>query len=768
MKKSNFWSLINQYSIEIPTIQRDYTYGRKSVQDIKKQLVTKLLTVEESVPLHLDFIYGRLQGKDNFNLLDRNKQSIDTLLSSLSHYAKSININVQTSTEIGSRESADNITFIPLDGQQRLTTLFLLHWYIAIKLAKKEALKILSNFSYATRQSSTDFLAFITQKFELPQSDDTSIRDLLEGHEHFFVSWKKDPTVHSCLVVIEEVAQQIKEHKIDIVTLWDKLTQTPLVTFDFFDLDDFDQTDELYVKMNARGKKLSDFENFKAWLIKNFKDNPDIEQIEAWQKKLDITWNDYFWDNKLASQTETDTAYLSFFKEMYLGDYVGSIKDETEGEEAIQSLISDDLSCLKAVFDKDKAFSKYLATYFNFLDVQADYFTEGIAINKAFIGGEFILSNIFFSKANDPKAEKKSIGFNWWHRAFYFSVSRYIIRFKEIEDKKNDFQHYIRLVSNLIYNTTIDTPELYKSAISSITNILNELEEKNIQIFLSNNSENITFFDTAQIEEEKKKNALVVEDSKWRELLTRAENIHYLYGQIHVIFDLAKEGDKVIFEKFLKYTEIVEKVFDDTILSDSTYLLFRNIAIHASNDEELFIKKGANKGYPLRNSSGTLRTRNENWRHYFKEEEKLTLLKKVLDSLKDGDDIKTTLTGNLTKYTEKTAHEYSFRYTIIKTPDVLAYSKKNLVRKIENGYYLMNSTQIHGKYRELYTYAYTIEKGKKDIHRESKTINGLDNTGIALANEKDIIYFDRHKACFVKKEGEKEIKEDKQLDKLFD
>ena len=75
--------------IEIPLIQRDYAQGRDmpKVEDIRRRFVGALKkALINNEPITLDFVYGEI---DN------------------------------------------NRTLIPLDGQQRLTTLFLLHWYIA-------------------------------------------------------------------------------------------------------------------------------------------------------------------------------------------------------------------------------------------------------------------------------------------------------------------------------------------------------------------------------------------------------------------------------------------------------------------------------------------------------------------------------------------------------------------------------------------------------------------------------------------------------------
>ena len=77
--------------VRIPMIQRDYAQGRASwvnprerfLKDIRKALMLG------GKPLHLDFVYGIQQEEDG------------------------------------------RAAFSPLDGQQRLTTLFLLHWYLA-------------------------------------------------------------------------------------------------------------------------------------------------------------------------------------------------------------------------------------------------------------------------------------------------------------------------------------------------------------------------------------------------------------------------------------------------------------------------------------------------------------------------------------------------------------------------------------------------------------------------------------------------------------
>ncbi len=109
--------------IEIPILQRDYAQGRKDggVPHIRKAFLEVLhgaLTGSEAVGL--DFVYGEVEDG----------------------------------------------RMIPLDGQQRLTTLFLLHWYLAARCCVSgDECDFLGKFTYKTRYSARDFCAhLITQR----------------------------------------------------------------------------------------------------------------------------------------------------------------------------------------------------------------------------------------------------------------------------------------------------------------------------------------------------------------------------------------------------------------------------------------------------------------------------------------------------------------------------------------------------------------------------------------------------------------------------
>ena len=162
----------------------------------------------------------------------------------------------------------------PLDGQQRLTTLFLLHWYIAEKEGKiidTVVEKQLKKFTYETRISSREFCEKLiedgivftellgTDYYEEDEAKpkNNELSKTIIDSSWFFLSWKKDPTIKSMLTMLDSIHQTFKNE----IEVWDKLNN---ITFHYIELENFGLSDDLYIKMNARGKQLTAFENFKS------------------------------------------------------------------------------------------------------------------------------------------------------------------------------------------------------------------------------------------------------------------------------------------------------------------------------------------------------------------------------------------------------------------------------------------------------------------------------------------------------------------------
>ena len=242
--------------IVIPIVQRDYAQGRETpeVKRIRDRFLTVLYdAVVNDKPTILDFIYGNVEDH----------------------------------------------RLIPLDGQQRLTTLFLLHYYIAMhELIPEEERDFLKEFTYKTRISSREFCKHLVG-FE-PDFSQPSLSKQINDQAWFLLEWENDPTVRAMLVMLDSIHE--KFHSTSGV--WPKLIGDA-ITFYFLPLNKMGVTDELYIKMNSRGKPLSAFEHFKAELELKMKEVSQASEgeeqerivalVERISTKIDREWTDLLW-----------------------------------------------------------------------------------------------------------------------------------------------------------------------------------------------------------------------------------------------------------------------------------------------------------------------------------------------------------------------------------------------------------------------------------------------------------------------------------------
>ncbi len=211
--------------ILIPMIQRPYAQGRKSQKSIREKFLHDIfaaLANNDVEKLELNFIYGTFIKED------------------------------------------DNNTFELLDGQQRLTTLFLLHWYVAAREALHNDAttslpEYLKRFEYQTRTTSTAFLKkLFSAKLHLGEKPSKTIRQA----SWYSKNYDKDTTIVSMLRMLDAINDKYESCE-------SKPTYEALQKLKFYvlELNGFGLSEELFIKMNARGLQLTSFENFKADLV---------------------------------------------------------------------------------------------------------------------------------------------------------------------------------------------------------------------------------------------------------------------------------------------------------------------------------------------------------------------------------------------------------------------------------------------------------------------------------------------------------------------
>lgn len=239
---TNFAEFFQKYNIEIPLIQRDYVQGSNKQAKKRDEFIDSLFEslTDHTQTCELDFIYGVCV--DGF--------------------------------------------FQPLDGQQRMTTLFLLHWFLMTKsrIQDAQATEILIRnlayteriFTYKTRRSSTVFCQKLAQYQQKALNEGMTMADDICQQSWFSEDWILDPTIEAMLQMLNAMDRKFSVLKhADPVMMLQRLLKTKAINFDKLNMGKYKLNDSLYIKMNARGKQLTEFENWKAKFIKFLEDTYD-------------------------------------------------------------------------------------------------------------------------------------------------------------------------------------------------------------------------------------------------------------------------------------------------------------------------------------------------------------------------------------------------------------------------------------------------------------------------------------------------------------
>lgn len=501
-KQYTFWELIKNYKIVIPIIQRDYAQGRDSskISEIRERFLNTLFEMidnkEKSVDL--DFIYGSIK-------LFKNSES-----------------------------ESEDVIFTPLDGQQRLTTLFLLHWYLSREedgSIPKKYTEILKNFTYETRTSSKEFCCeLISNSIVIVEKQ--SAKESIINSSWFFLAWQKDPTIKSMLNMIEDIHKKFINNRSELFSSLISTEERP-ITFQFLELNNFGLTDSLYIKMNARGKPLTEFENFKAKFEQFLESNKttNFENIsKEFSMKIDGDWTDFFWKHRDKNQIDGALMrYFLFISEMlYYKDNIEQLvylKDEPEFNfEQIENIY----------LDSNGENIKFLFNSFDLLHTIGEMhgvFDELFAKNIYEVGKVNIFSEDIdlFQKCLNSK------DFGIFEKVLFFTIIQYMI-YNQTHLVDDPLKEKVRILRNLLlrvrqqnqtkFNSNLRYENMSKFIESSIT-----LIESDDLISV----ESLSGFSKDSFDFEKNKKELVVKYPSIEALINELEDNKLLQASIHNI-----------------------------------------------------------------------------------------------------------------------------------------------------------------------------------------------------------------------------------------
>lgn len=539
-QRLKFTDLLGRYDhIVIPAIQRDYAQGRedKKATEVRKTLLDDIFSNKDEIDFNLVF---------------------------------------------GSQEEYGGKTcFIPVDGQQRLTTLFLLYLYnYKVNGVQTDGL---NKFTYETRRAAADFCKAIVDVDNDWENQKDKLSDSIKDCNWFMQYWNQDPTVISMLRMLDDI-QDIQKRAPE----GDFSKKLDRITFYFYDLKQNGLNETLYIKMNGRGKPLTAFENLKAAIdnILPKESNYDFKEIsdeangsnfkENWQSCIDGKWTDAFWDKEKPHDIDKN---LTKFIVRFLSGCYATLKlndnqttdDETKKQLSEINADENNYSSfipfvpIKKVLELENSFA-FLARAFDIISCKKEDlypnwrnsdFTFTIDVITEYKTLSVLLAYVLFD------GDKKALRFAW--NMAENTVSGYndfislCNRFGEIKTSEHLDKGIYTVLSNHKFNNPSDQ--------------LSEEIAKAKQILTGNYNGNIP----------------KLKGKTWEDVIIEAENYAFFKGAIRFLF--RNEKGEWDWNDFNTKWKNAQRYFDGKGVKDNKYELlkkyisfFNNWELHFEND----------------------------------------------------------------------------------------------------------------------------------------------------------------------------------------
>ncbi|MFT0520574.1 DUF262 domain-containing protein [Pseudomonas faucium] len=669
--------------IQIPMIQRDYAQGRQAAEEVRKEFLGTLkqafgLTPNDpALPLNLDFIYG--------------------------------SVDVEGRTK-----------FLPLDGQQRLTTLFLLHWYLAWRDGGEAQFRQVfcegnrSRFNYSVRPSSSEFFDELVNYWpQREAADDVTLDQLIKNQAWYFRYWRLDPTIQSCLAMLKA----IHEHFSDVQGGYHRLTdeQQPVITFQLLDLEHFGLSDDLYIKMNARGKPLTAFETFKARYEHELKGQYDDETREIsgqafpvadyFARRMDTLWADFFWAYRDKQTHLFDDAIMNFFHAIA---FICRDPVSTGYLEDVTTFRNKPLKSHYALYHNGKwlerVFSDTLMLLLETWSKEGNRFTPLLGKNPYFDEDA-----TFQRLVSDPATLAYTDLVQLYAYVAFLCAS-------EGQPEPQALLAWMRVIYNLSVNSSYERPADMQRSLLAVQSLLPHAGE--ILQHFANNEKPTAGFYQQQVNEEQIKAELLLAHEGWRELIEQAEVHGYFKGQIEFLLafsgvltkrqaaslDAWKADDHRLLQRsFAEYLQKAEFMFNDRGLNSLADFRWER-ALLSLGDYLLY--SGSNYSFLVNSAS-----EQASWKRLlrggggFNEKEARALLHQLLEPL----DLSTPVETQLDELIASAQGLEPWRQVMVHTPEVFHYCGEHALRWDDKDVYLLKKSRMSGMHAELFSYHLALQ-----------------------------------------------------------
>lgn len=504
-------------AVEIPILQRDYAQGRldprtKGINRKGENFVSVLFNaLREGKGLHMDIIYGSIEIRDG--------------------------------------DHPEEKTFIPLDGQQRLTTLWLLHWYLSQWEERSEEIaSLLQRFTYATRSTARDFCQRLCS-LRLTRDELTNPSEYFSEKMWFTSKYSYDPTIQSMLNMLSAIAKEQHKHPVSF-------DQLESLQFRSFDIGAYELTDELYIKMNRRGKQLESIENLKADFVGYLKKiGHDFSKPDSYDRKLDHEWADMAWGCR--ENEDFDIRYLRLFNRYFYNLWIMDNPSKEEEKNSTPEYLN--LHFTGTDYRGFEAYEKILSAKEGRIERMVRFFNF-LASDRG-----IMYSDHLRSPWRDKNKEQDSVypylldieRLSMLDRIALYALMLYIDNASDEELQNSEhYQAWMRIVWNLIADPKLRSYQAqrrYMLLLAQLAPYSTTIESFLISPDIEKIGISSTGDEKARLKLEQDKLRYIERYPNRREALLRAERIPCLQGQLG--FLLGIEGDDDHFSRIVELTE---------------------------------------------------------------------------------------------------------------------------------------------------------------------------------------------------------------------
>lgn len=542
--------------IVIPSLQRDYVQGNR----------------RDKISPFIDYLLEGLEGKDG------------------------IDLNYMYGTIL--KNDDGTTSFVPIDGQQRMTTLWLLRLYLTARANVQQPgthRPMVQRLEYRTREYAQEFCRALSEHVDAIVTPELKLVDFTQ-QPWFIEAWRHDVTVQGCMATLRIIDKEIGSRSAsELLEQFDEKIRFSLQT-----LDD-DINDDIYIKMNGRGIHLTEFENLKAWLDQRVEREYDSNFIRRWQHCMDNEWADMVWQNRCVRKDDDENPIDNLMLRLlytlaYLYWFQPNEKESiNEGRDDQRRKLRHELG-----IDSNDDLVDYLLSHLNLgqseklkifshesLQFIADKLDCLCSRWKQLNGLDLYFwkeseTTLFFQMFLDGALDSIPYG----KLALCHAVLAYPGR-----EAKETFEEWMYRMRNLIVNQDVHKGNLL-NIIDSISEIGDYLKEAGFRQMFETYS--IKHFNQQQLAEEKLKSQ--VQDEELQRFMRKLENHPFFVGQIKFLFDFCGEkiDDKDLFKG---YGRVMARLFNADGFSDYEHWRLRRALLAQSTSYGFGYGRSSNRNF---------------------------------------------------------------------------------------------------------------------------------------------------------------------------